>query len=71
MNTRNIRELYHELKENEELVIFFQSGNHNILLITQNDVLRYEKGNLIIENDEYKQIIAPDKIVRVCKRRVP
>lgn len=71
MNTHNIRDLHSELTGKEELVVFFNTQSHNIMFITPEDELTYEKGNLIVENQEYKQIIAPDNIVRVCKRRVP
>ena len=71
MNTHNIRDLHGELVENEELVLFFNCQNHNILFITPADKLTYEKGDLIVENNDFKQIIAPDSIIRVCKRRVP
>ena len=71
MNTHNIRDLYSELKDDEELVLFFGCENHNIVFVSSNDSLTYEKGDLILENKKYKQIIAPDSIIRVCKRRVP
>lgn len=70
MNTLNIRNLHHELNEAEELVVFFQSENHDVMFIKPTDKLSQEKGDLIVENHEFKQIIAPDKIIRVCKRRV-
>lgn len=70
MNTHNIRCLHEELKEDENLYLLFNSNSsHNILIISPTDKLTFEKGDLVVENDEYKQIIAPDTIFRACKRR--
>ena len=70
MNTHNIRDLHKELAENEAIYLFFESQSHNIFIINPADNVSYCRGNLIVENHDYKQIIAPDKIIRACKRRV-
>lgn len=70
MNSLNIRGLHEELDENEVIYLFFESQSHNIFIINPTDKVSHCRGNLIVENNDYKQIISLDRIIRACKRRV-
>lgn len=69
MNACTIRDLHDELNENERLSVYFDPKCLDCIIIKPTDKVSYCDGDLIVENIVSKQIIAPDKIIRVCKRR--